>query len=57
MTIREKLADKTAKINDITANLQNQSAAGEFNFEGMAQMEDDGLDSERDDLLSEDDFE
>jgi hypothetical protein len=36
MTIREKLADKTAKINDITANLQNQSAAGEFNFEGMA---------------------
>jgi len=23
MTIREKLADKTAKINDITANLQN----------------------------------
>jgi len=32
MTIREKLADKTAKINDITANLQSQSAAGEFNF-------------------------
>ena len=58
MTIREKLADKTAKIHEITAALQSSSVEGELNFESQAQeqLDNEAIDSERDDILSDDDF-